>query len=52
MAVPEEFAKKNPGVVAAMAMKREKRPVKKSKKQDTSMKEAAARRLANLNKGK
>lgn len=49
-----EFARKNPGVVAAMAMKREKRPKKKStgSKKDEAMSVAAARRLAKLKGGK
>lgn len=48
-----EFARKNPGVMAAMAMKREKRPKKKPQgKKDEAMSAAAARRLAKLKGGK
>lgn len=48
-----QFSKSNPGVTAAMSMKRDKhkkKPVKKGQNQD--LQGAAARRLANLNKGK
>lgn len=50
-----QFAKQNPGVTAAMSMKRTKHPKKKPSKTDLKnqdMQGAAARRLANLNKGK
>lgn len=49
-----QFAKSNPGVTAAMSMKRSKHPKKKPSKADQKnqdMQGAAARRLAKL-KGK
>jgi hypothetical protein len=49
---PSDLAKKEPGVVAAMAMKRDKHKKKQQPKGKDNHSEAAARRLANLNKGK
>lgn len=49
----QAFLRDNPKMVAAMAMKREKRPKKKAQpKKDEAMSAAAARRLAKLKGGK
>lgn len=49
---PSQFSKENPGVTAAMAMKRGKHKKKKPAPKAGDHSSAAARKLAMLNKGK